>query len=376
MFAYMIELLTDLAQNIVVVPYVDVAYTWKGVWTENVLYAVDDLVAVNNATYVCLDAHTSSPLFSVDLDIDRWEIFADGQVTTSNVFESTSLTAIENCVTLIKTLVSGAAGSATYANAATLLDNNRVFIEAEVVSYINTENEDFDYNQVLCARDVGFIVDALTYDLRNSVVNSEPTASASTTGVISRITVNNGGEGYSYGVTIGISGGGSPSVAAAAVPVINEFTGAISSFTMTNKGKGYSTAPVTVTITPDTGSGVIARCRLAGTNVSRVVIIEPGSGYSAGPFMKLIDPNNTEDARFTVRIADGVLAQPTFSNRGYGWLNADGAVDGNGYADIFQTGSYVYVKGLTNIPTPGANIQFAGNSEFYKLYRKLYLYKS
>jgi len=367
MFAYMVELLTDLAQNIVVVPYVDPAYTWKGAWTNNVSYAVDDLVAVNNATYVCLDAHTSSPLFSVDLDIDRWEVFADGQVTTSNVFESTSLTAIENCVSLIETFVKGAAGAAGYATAATLLDNNRVFIEAEVVAYINTENEEFDYNQALCARDVGFIVNALTYDLRNSVINSEPTASATTTGVISNINVVNGGEGYSSGVTIGISGGGSPSIAATAVPVINEFTGAISGFTLTNKGKGYSTAPVTVTITPDTGFGVVARCRLAGSNVSRVVIIEPGEGYNAGPFMKLIDPNNTEEARFTVRIADGVLGQPTFSNRGFGWLTADGAVSGNGFADVFQTGSFIYVKGLTNIPTPGANIQFAGNSEFYKL---------
>jgi hypothetical protein len=367
MFAYLTELLTDLAQNIVVVPYVDVQYTWEGVWAENVLYAVDDLVAVNNATYVCLEAHTSNAQFTVDLDVDRWEIFADGQVTTSNVFESTSLTAIENCVSLIETFVKGAAGSATYATAAALLDSNRQFIEAEVVAYINTENEDFDYNQALCARDVGFIVEALTYDLRNSVINSEPTASATTTGVISSITVTTGGEGYSAGVTIGITGGGSPTITAVAVPVINEFTGAISSFNLTNKGKGYSTAPITVSITPDTGSGVVARCRLAGTNVSRVVIIEPGSGYSAGPFMKLIDPNNTEEARFTVRIADGVLAQPTFSNRGFGWLNADGSVDGNGFADIFQTGSYVYVKGLTNIPTPGANIQFAGNSEFYKL---------
>jgi hypothetical protein len=367
MFIYMEELLTDLAQNIVVTPYLDVAYTWKGVWGAAVSYNVDDLVAVNNATYRCIIAHTSNLQFTVDLEVNRWELFEDGQVTTSNVFEPTSLTAIENCLSLIKTFVAGPAGSATYSAAVSLLEANIQYIEAEVIAYINTENSDFDYNQALCARDVGFIVEALTYDLTNAVVNAEPTASASTTGVISTITVDDGGEGYSYGVTIDITGGGSPTTTATAVPVINELTGAIDSFTMTNKGKGYSTDPVTVTITPDTGSGVIARCRLAGTNVSRVVIIEPGSGYSAGPFMRLIDPNNTEEARFTVRIADGVLAQPTFTNRGSGWLDAEGGVDGDGFADIFQTGSFVYVKGLTNIPTPGANIQFAGNSEFYKL---------
>jgi hypothetical protein len=129
------------------------------------VYAVDDVVAVNNATYVCLEAHTANAQFSVDLDVDRWELFAEGQVTTSRVFEPTSLTAIENCIDLIKTFVSGAAGASAYATAADLLDSNRQYIEAEVIAYINTENEDFDYNQVLCARDVGFIVDALVYDL-------------------------------------------------------------------------------------------------------------------------------------------------------------------------------------------------------------------
>ncbi len=366
-FSYMTTLFQDIVQNIVVTPYLDSPLNWIGVWAGNTSYSLNDVVAVNNGTYKCLSSHTSNPQFLVDLDLGRWELVSDGQVTTSRVFEPESLTAIENCLDLMKTLVVTPGGASGYASAAALLLSNKSYIEAEVIAYINTLNADFDYNQILCARDTGFIVEAVAYDLVNAVVNAEPTATATTTGVISAITVDTGGEGYSSGLVVDITGGGTPTTPAVASPIIDEFTGEITGFTMVNKGAGYSTDPILVDIVPDSGSGAVARCRLAGSNVSRIVIINPGSGYTAGPFMKLIDPNNTEEARFTVRISDGVLSQPTFTNRGSGWLNADASVTGNGYADIFQTGSFIYVKGLTNVPTPGANIQFSGNPEFYKL---------
>ena len=365
LFAYMRDLLQDIVQNIVVTPTIDSPLLWKGVWAGETAYNVDDVVAVNNGTYVCISSHTSNALFSIDLGLDRWELKVDGQNTNSRVFEPESLVAISNNLTLIEGLVEKPAGSAGYSNASSLLLSNESYIKAEVIGFINSTYNDFDYNQALCSRDTGFIVQAVAYDLINASVTAEPSVTASTTGVIARITVDEPGEGYSDGVTITIDGG-TPETTATARPIINQFTGEITGFTMTNKGKGYDSVP-SVQITPDTGSGAIARCRLAGSNVARIVIIEPGSGYSAGPFMKLIDPNNTEDAQFQVRVADGVLAQPIFDNRGTGWLDAEGFVDGNGFADIAQTGSFVYVKSLTNVPTPGANIQFRGNDQFYKL---------
>jgi hypothetical protein len=48
-------------------------------------------------------------------------------------------------------------------NAALAIDANREFIVAEVIAYINSKY--INYNKVKCRRDVGFIVDALIYDL-------------------------------------------------------------------------------------------------------------------------------------------------------------------------------------------------------------------
>ncbi len=51
-------------------------------------------------------------------------------------------------------------------NAATRLTNNKDFIKDEVIRYINAKyGPSFVYNQVLCARDVGYIVDAIVYDI-------------------------------------------------------------------------------------------------------------------------------------------------------------------------------------------------------------------
>ncbi len=54
--------------------------------------------------------------------------------------------------------------------AAGLLNSNKNFIKQEVIEYINAKyGPTFaaSYNQILCARDVGYIVDALVYDLTN-----------------------------------------------------------------------------------------------------------------------------------------------------------------------------------------------------------------
>ena len=50
-------------------------------------------------------------------------------------------------------------------NAATRLQNNRAFLAAEVVAYVNNNTPPAGYNQVKCARDVRYIIDALTYDI-------------------------------------------------------------------------------------------------------------------------------------------------------------------------------------------------------------------
>ena len=69
-------------------------------------------------------------------------------------------------VVTAKTPISLARSTSTsVVNAAKAIDANRAFIVAEVVAFINGKY--ISYNKDKCRRDVGFIVDALTYDLEN-----------------------------------------------------------------------------------------------------------------------------------------------------------------------------------------------------------------
>ena len=279
--------------------------------------------------------------------------------------ESDSLTAIENNFDLASAIMAVVvANASTYATASSLLSNNKYYVVAEVISYINATYADFDYSQALCGRDTRFIVEAIAYDLVNAIANL-PTVTNTRTGVVSSITVDAGGTGYSEGVAISFLGG-TPETPAVATAIRDTTTGAITGFTITNRGRGYDSVPQVV-ITPDPGTGAFGRCRVVGGKVSLISIIHPGTGYTAGPQILLTDPNNTSDASFTVNVSNGVLDQPRFTNRGTEWTTADGFVDGDGFADIPQTGTYVYVDNLTNVPTPGANLQFDGSDTYYKL---------
>ena len=360
--------IVSIVQNIVLTPQVDGTTTWEGLWVDAKSYQTNDVVFFAGKTYTAQNNHFSNTLFSVDLAAGRWVENINGQQSLDLPLEPGAITATENLGNYIKGILQYPPANASWTAAVTLLANNQSYIKAEVIAYINNTFEDFVYNQSLCARDIGFILDAVAYDLLNALV-AEATATATTTGVISKLTVDVGGEGYSDGVVIALAGGGesgAPTINATATAIRNPLTGAITGFTMTNKGKGYASLP-TVTITPDTGNGVVARSRVVGGNVSKVNIIHPGSGYTSGPFLKLIDPNNSGDAVFQVRVADGVLKQPRFVGRGTGFLTVAVEISGDGFAEIAQTGSFIYVKNLTNIPTPGANIQFEDNDTFYKL---------
>ena len=50
-------------------------------------------------------------------------------------------------------------------NAATLLKLNKLFIQEEVIAYVNRTYAATGYNEELCKRDIGLIIDAIAYDL-------------------------------------------------------------------------------------------------------------------------------------------------------------------------------------------------------------------
>lgn len=103
-----------------------------------------------------------------------------------------------------------------------------------------------------------------------------------------------------------------------------------------------------------------ARARVEDEKIVEIRIWDPGTGYVSAPTMTVTDPNNTVEVPHLVRIGDGVLTQPTWTNRGTNFTTAQAEVSGDGYADLYQPGTVLNVQGLTSIPQSGANVEIAG----------------
>ena len=123
------------------------------------------------------------------------------------------------------------------------------------------------------------------------------------------------------------------------------------------------------------GARTKGRAYVASDKIFAIRIIEPGSAYSSAPTLGITDPNNLYEAPTTVRIGDGVLGPPSFANRGTAFASATASLDtGDGYADNFQSGSFIGVKRLTDTPSAGANVVFATQpNTVYKLVQVLSL---
>jgi hypothetical protein len=128
----------------------------------------------------------------------------------------------------------------------------------------------------------------------------------------------------------------------------------------------YSIEP-RVYFTGGGGTGAQVRAKVSSGRITQFFIINPGSGYTQTPAMTIVDPNETIEAPFQIRIGNGVLAQPTWSARGTDFETAGGSVSGDGYGDIFQSEKFLNVYGLTDQPEPGANLEIAGDSRFFKI---------
>ena len=116
------------------------------------------------------------------------------------------------------------------------------------------------------------------------------------------------------------------------------------------------------------GAKTRGRAYIASEKIAIIRITEPGSGYASAPTITITDPNNTYEAPTQVRYGKGALANPSFKNRGTGYTTSSVEIDtGDGFADIFQNGSYVAVKQITARPVAGSNVTFAGYTTTYKL---------
>lgn len=114
--------------------------------------------------------------------------------------------------------------------------------------------------------------------------------------------------------------------------------------------------------TISTGARPLIRAHVIGGRISQLVIYDPGSNYKTIPVIDIVDPDNDINATLSVRLADGVLSQPLFTHRGDGYVTAQMTISGDGFADKFQTGSFINLKNLSRLPGPGDNVTITGIS--------------
>jgi hypothetical protein len=140
--------------------------------------------------------------------------------------------------------------------------------------------------------------------------------------------------------------------------------------TVSNSRGTWITAPSTSSQAVNkiyTGARAIGRVQAAGISIDEITILEPGSGYFSDPVLTIVDPNAGTPARFRPRIADGVLAQPTFISKGAAYKTSTTfiTVSGDGFADVTPNGKFITLDGLTVMPGPGAQFYIAGNPTFF-----------
>jgi hypothetical protein len=118
-----------------------------------------------------------------------------------------------------------------------------------------------------------------------------------------------------------------------------------------------------------TGTRALGRVSVTAGVISEIKLWDTGSGYQNPPTVTLIDPNNTSDVAVDPRIADGVLTNPSWINRGLGYRTSTTRVtiSGNGFADVIPEGKFVTISALENYPGPGAQIIFDGNETRYTI---------
>jgi hypothetical protein len=133
----------------------------------------------------------------------------------------------------------------------------------------------------------------------------------------------------------------------------------------------YQIEPRVIVDAPESGDTAFIRLSIVGGGLGEFKIIDPGSGYNVDgtpPDITIVDPNRTTDGYWEVRVGNGVLGQPNWTSRGSGYISAFVAtVSGAGYSDEYPLGAEVVVSGLTRIPGPGANLNFAGVDQLYSV---------
>jgi hypothetical protein len=118
-----------------------------------------------------------------------------------------------------------------------------------------------------------------------------------------------------------------------------------------------------------TGARALGRVTAAAGVISEIRLWDTGSGYLESPTVTLIDPNNTSDVSVECRMADSVLTNPSWINRGIGYRSNSTRVtiSGNGFADVTPVGKFIVINDLETYPGPGAQLTIQGLPDRYTL---------
>jgi hypothetical protein len=111
-----------------------------------------------------------------------------------------------------------------------------------------------------------------------------------------------------------------------------------------------------------TGARALGRVTITAGQIASIRLWDTGSGYTSGPTVNIVDPNNTSDVIVESRTADGVLTNPTWINRGLGYRTNSTriTVTGNGFADVVPSGKFIVINDLETYPGPGAQLTIQG----------------
>ncbi len=116
-----------------------------------------------------------------------------------------------------------------------------------------------------------------------------------------------------------------------------------------------------------TGARALGRAVVSGSGISNIKLWESGSGYTSLPTLSMVCPAKIDDPSYRTRIADGVLAQPTFLSKGSAYKTSTTyvTVSGDGFADKTPNGKFITLDGLTKMPGPGAQFYIAGREDYF-----------
>ena len=163
-------------------------YYWKGTQSLVQGQQTETVAALNFAKTLFLDIISNTPITPLQPGVSQqFDVLLDGTAAGTQV---------TNCVDLITSVITNGANTGTllskgFIDAHTLLTQNRAFLAAQTVSYVNYTYPSLTYSEVKCERDAGLIVDAICADLLSGTdTQSVEAGSAYWTGVNNVLPVN------------------------------------------------------------------------------------------------------------------------------------------------------------------------------------------